>query len=79
MQTKDLLHTEIQHIDIKSFDATPLLKQFELMAFQARNLARASLIYVQMLKDSQCAVILCLAGSLISAGLRTENACAAPE
>jgi len=70
MQTKDLLHTEIQHIDIKSFDATPLLKQFELMAFQARNLARASLIYDQMLKDSQCAVILCLAGSLISAGLR---------
>ena len=53
MQTKDQLHTEIQHIDIKSFDATPLLKQFELMAFQARNLARASLIYDQMLKDTK--------------------------
>ena len=70
MQTKDHLHTEIKHIDIKAFDARPLLGQFELMAFQARNLARAGLIYDQMLKDTQCAVILCLAGSLISAGLR---------
>jgi deoxyhypusine synthase len=70
MPKKKLLAAEIQHIDIKSFDATPLIKQYEQMAFQARNLARAAQIYDQMLKDTKCAVILCLAGSLISAGLR---------
>src|SRR3989304_7980326 len=70
MAIKEHLHTEIKHIDIKSFDASPLMEQFGLMAFQARNLARAALIYDQMLKDAQCAVIVCLAGSLISAGLK---------
>lgn len=70
MHAKNQLHTEIGHIDIRAFDARPLMQQYERMAFQARNLARASLIYDQMLKDTDCAVILCLAGSLISAGLR---------
>lgn len=70
MPTKSPLHTEIEHVDIKSFDATPLIRQYEKMAFQARNLARASYIYDQMLKDTECAVILCLAGSLVSAGLK---------
>ncbi|MEX1247405.1 MAG: deoxyhypusine synthase [Anaerolineales bacterium] len=70
MHAKKYLHTEIGHLDIRAFDARPLMQQFERMAFQARNLARASLIYDQMLKDKDCAVILCLAGSLISAGLR---------
>ena len=70
MQTKNHLQTEIKHIDIKSFDTRSLMQQFELMAFQARNLARGAQIYDQMLKDRDCAVILCLAGSLISAGLK---------
>lgn len=70
MPKKKHLDSPIEHIDIKSFDARPLLGQFENMAFQARNLARASQIYDQMLKDRECAVILCLAGSLVSAGLK---------
>ena len=70
MPKKKILDSVIQHIDIKSFDARPLMGQFESMAFQARNLARACLIYDQMLKDRDCAVILCLAGSLFSAGLK---------
>ena len=40
------------------------------MAFQSRNLARASRIYDKMLKDKNCTTILCLAGSLVSAGLK---------
>jgi deoxyhypusine synthase len=39
-------------------------------AFQARNLARAAKIYEHMLMDQGCGIILCLAGSLISAGLK---------
>jgi deoxyhypusine synthase len=40
------------------------------MAFQSRNLARACKIYDTMLKDNDCTNILCLAGSLVSAGLK---------
>src|SRR5207244_5218772 len=40
------------------------------MAFTARDLNRAAEIYDRMLKDKECGVILCLAGSLISAGLK---------
>src|SRR5690606_5594279 len=48
----------------------PLVNQMADMAFQARNLARATDIYNRMLADENCSVILCLAGSLISAGLK---------
>jgi deoxyhypusine synthase len=67
---KDLLQTCVQHIDIKKFDATSIVEQYKLMAFQARNLARAAQIYVDMLSDPKCSIILCLAGSLFSAGLK---------
>ena len=40
------------------------------MAFTARDLHRAADIYDRMLRDDQCGVILTLAGSLISAGLK---------
>jgi deoxyhypusine synthase len=40
------------------------------MAFSARDLGRAAQIYDQMLQEKDCAIILCLAGSLISAGLK---------
>jgi deoxyhypusine synthase len=39
------------------------------MAFTARDLARAADILDRMLRD-RCGVVLCLAGSLISAGLK---------
>ena len=42
----------------------------EKMAFTARDLNRASNIYDRMLKDKECAVILTLAGSIFSAGLK---------
>src|SRR5690348_14412722 len=40
------------------------------MAFSARDLHRAADIYDRMLRDKECGVILTLAGSLISAGLK---------
>lgn len=66
----ELLSTEVQHLDIKKFDFVNLIDQMQGTAFQARNLARAAKIYDQMLTDQNCGVILCLAGSLISAGLK---------
>jgi deoxyhypusine synthase len=68
---KDLLDKEIRHIDITSFDARPIIESYENMAFQARNLAKVGKLYDQMLADESCTIILCLAGSLFSAGLRT--------
>jgi len=67
---KDLLKREVKHIDIKKFDSTSLIELFDDMAFQSRNLARACRIYDEMLKDKDCTIILCLAGSLVSAGLK---------
>jgi len=71
MKKEELLKDTIKHINIKEFDATPIINFYEGMAFQSRNLARASKIYDMMLKDKDCTVILTLAGSLISAGLKT--------
>ena len=67
MQKKDLLSTPVVPIDIKAFDAGPILEAMGRTAFQARNLYRAAEIYLKMLEDD-AAVILTLAGSLVSAG-----------
>jgi deoxyhypusine synthase len=66
----ELLVEEIQHIDIKQHNVVPLVDAMSKMAFSARDLGRAGQIYDAMLKDEECAIILCLAGSLISAGLK---------
>lgn len=70
MDKKEYLKETVKHINIKEFDSTPIISAYENMAFQSRNLARASKIYDMMLKDQDCTVILTLAGSLISAGLK---------
>jgi deoxyhypusine synthase len=67
---KEFLKEEIKHIDVKTFNAVPLIEAFDHMAFQSRNLANAAKIYDTMLADKDCSVILCLAGSLVSAGLK---------
>ncbi len=67
---KDLLKEKIEHIDIKKFNSIPLIDSFNSMAFQSRNLARACKINEKMLNDKDCTNILCLAGSLVSAGLK---------
>ncbi len=70
MNKSDFLRNEIRHIDIKAHDASALISAMRHMAYSARDMARAAEIYDRMLQDSECAVILCLAGSLISAGLK---------
>ncbi len=67
---KAYLSKEVEHIDIKKFNAIPILEAMGKTAFQAKNLYRASLIYDKMIQDKDCTIILCLAGSLISAGLK---------
>ncbi len=67
---KDLLSNPIKHIDITGFDARPVIDSYRKMAYSSRTLANAADIYSMMLKDKECAVILTLAGSLISAGLK---------
>lgn len=67
---KELLKKKIEHVNIKKFNSVPLIESFDDMAFQSRNLARACKIYDRMLKDKDCTVILCLTGSLVSAGLK---------
>jgi len=67
---KELLSRPIEHIDITGFDARPIIDSYREMAYTSRTLANACDIYSMMLKDRECAVILTLAGSLISAGLK---------
>jgi len=67
---QDLLSKPIQHIDITRFDARPVITAYREMAYSSRTLAKAADIYSLMLADKGCAVILTLAGSLISAGLK---------
>src|ERR1700754_170760 len=67
---KELLQQPIQHIDIKQHNVVPLVDAMQHMAYSSRDLARAASIYERMLRDQDCGVILCLAGSLISAGLK---------
>src|ERR1700744_117817 len=71
MATKqELLQAPIQHIDITAHNVVPLVDAMASMAYSSRDLARAATIYDMMLRDTECGVILCLAGSLISAGLK---------
>lgn len=67
---QELLQATIEHIDIKRHNVAPLVESMQSLAFSARDLARAADIYDRMLRDTECGVILCLAGSLISAGLK---------
>jgi deoxyhypusine synthase len=66
-----LSHGTIEHIDItKNPGIVPVVEAMGKMAFSSRDLFRAADIYDRMLKDKDCGVILTLAGSLISAGLK---------
>ena len=64
----ELLSTEVEHIDIKSFDARPIVDAMKKMSFTSRDLGRAAEIYNQMLADPDCSVILVIAGSTSAGG-----------
>ncbi len=69
---RDYLNPEktVEHFDIKKHNTVQLIEDMGRMAFQARNMSRAAQIYDRMLADKNCSVILTLAGSLFSAGLK---------
>ena len=70
MKSGDHLRSRIKHIDIGTRNLTELVDSFSSMSFQSRNLANAAKIYGKMVSDTDCTIILCLAGSLFSSGLK---------
>ena len=64
----ELLSSTVEHIDITSFDARPIVEAMGKMSFTSRDLARAANIYNQMLADPDCSVILVVAGSTSAGG-----------
>ena len=69
-EKKDFLTETIKHFDIKEHNVVSLVDSMGEMAFSSRDLHRAADIYDRMLKDENCTVILTLAGSIFSAGLK---------
>lgn len=65
---EQLLDKVVQHIDIASFDARPIIDSMAQMSFTARDTARAAGIFNAMLADPDCSIILTLAGSTSAGG-----------
>jgi len=68
MEKKDLLNQEIKHIDIKSFDASPIINSMREMSFSSRETANAADIFNMMIAEKECSNILTIAGSTSAAG-----------
>ncbi len=64
----ELLSSTVEHIDIRSFDARPIIDSMKKMSFTSRDLANATGIYNQMLSDPDCTVCLVIAGSTSAGG-----------
>jgi len=64
----ELLSTTVEHIDIRSYDARPIIDAMGKMSFTSRDLARATGIYNQMLADKDCTIFLVIAGSTSAGG-----------
>lgn len=64
----NLLSQEIEHIDITSFDARPIIQSMGSMSFTSRDLAGAAEIFNGMLKDDSCSIMLTIAGSTSAGG-----------
>jgi deoxyhypusine synthase len=61
----------VEHFDITQHPGiVGVVDGMKNMAFSSRDLARAAEIYDRMLRDQKCGIIMTLAGSLISAGLK---------
>ena len=64
----ELLADTVEHIDITSFDARPIIDSMRKMSFTSRDLGRAAEIFNMMLQDKECSTILTLAGSTSAGG-----------
>src|SRR3989338_298612 len=67
---QDYLNRPVEHIDITRYNVVPLVEAMRGMSYSARDLARAAEILDRMIQDKDCGIILCLAGSLMNAGLK---------
>jgi len=65
---RELLKETIEHIDIKSFDATVIIDSMKKMSFSSRDTANAADIFLKMLRDKDCTNMLTLAGSTSAGG-----------
>lgn len=65
----ELLAHPVEHIDVKSFDARPIVDAMGKMSFTSRDAARAAEILNMALADKSCSVWLTLAGSTSAGGL----------
>src|SRR6478752_3629568 len=63
-----LLSKPVEHIDMTSFDARPIIDAMSKMSFTSRDTARAAEILNMMLADQKCSVVLTLAGSTSAGG-----------
>ena len=68
MEKSDLLKEVVKHIDIKSFDSTPIIDAMRDMSFTSRDTAVATDILGKMINENDCSIILTLAGSTSAAG-----------
>lgn len=68
MKKSDFLKEEVKHIDITSFDSTPIINAMADMSFTSREIARATDILNRMINDEDCTIILTIAGSTSAAG-----------
>lgn len=64
----ELLASKVEHIDITSFDARPIIDAMGKMSFTSRDTARAAKIFNTALEDKQCSTWLTLAGSTSAGG-----------
>jgi len=67
---KELLQAPIQHLDIKQHNVVALVDAMQHLAYSSRDTYRAADIYDMMLRDTECGVILCIGGSMVSAGMK---------
>ena len=63
-----MLSKPVEHVDMTSFDARPIIDAMRKMSFTSRDTARAADIFNQMLADPKCSVVLTLAGSTSAGG-----------
>ncbi|HUV07072.1 MAG TPA: deoxyhypusine synthase [Spirochaetia bacterium] len=68
MKKADFLKNPVRHIDVTSFDATPIIESMHHMSFSSGDTARAADILARMLQDRECCTVLSLAGSTGAAG-----------
>jgi deoxyhypusine synthase len=70
MEKDDYLKDVIKHIDVKSFDATPIIESMQHMSFSSRETARAADLLNRMISDQKATVMLTLAGSTSAGGCK---------